>query len=67
MLSIYSDDIQGDGAMRILITGATSTVSRGMIPRLKAAGHEIVLHDLIRLPENDLFRNIPFVQGDIQA
>ena len=53
--------------MRILITGATSTVSRGMIPRLRAEGHEIVLHDLVRLPDNDLFRDIPFVQGDIQA
>ena len=53
--------------MRILITGATSTVSRGMIPVLRNAGHELVLHDLVRLPENDLFRDLPFVQGDIQA
>ncbi|MBC7528959.1 MAG: NAD(P)-dependent oxidoreductase [Chthonomonadaceae bacterium] len=53
--------------MRILLTGATSTVSRGMIPILQRAGHEIVLHDIVRLPDNDLFRGIPFVQGDIQA
>ena len=53
--------------MRILITGATSTVSRGMIPLLITAGHEIVLHDLVRLPDNDLFRDLPFIQGDIQA
>lgn len=53
--------------MRILITGATSTVSRGMIPILKSAGHELVLHDLVRLPDNDLFRGLEFIQGDIQA
>lgn len=53
--------------MRVLITGASSTVSRGLIPLLKAAGHDIVLHDLVRLPENDLFHGLPFVQGDIQA
>ena len=53
--------------MRILITGATSTVSRGLIPILRNAGHEIVLHDLVRLPDNDLFRGLMFVQGDIQA
>jgi nucleoside-diphosphate-sugar epimerase len=53
--------------MRILLTGATSTVSRGMIPLLRSAGHNLVLHDLVRLPDNDLFRDLPFVQGDIQA
>lgn len=53
--------------MRILLTGATSTVSRGLIPILRKAGHEIVLHDLVRLPDNDLFRGLTFVQGDIQA
>ena len=53
--------------MRILITGATSTVSRGMIPLLKEAGHEIVLHDNVRAPDSELFRDIAYVQGDIQA
>ncbi len=54
--------------MRILITGATSTVSRGIIPLLQKAGHEIVLHDLVRLPTNNpVFEGLPFVQGDIQA
>ena len=53
--------------MKILITGATSTVSRGLIPRLREAGHDIVLHDIVRLPDTDLFRGLPFVQGDIQA
>jgi len=53
--------------MRILITGATSTVSRGVIPLLKKAGHEIVLHDLVRLPGDPVFENLTFVQGDIQA
>jgi len=53
--------------MRILITGAASTVSTGMIPLLRNAGHEIVLHDLVRLQDNDLFRGLTFVQGDIQA
>ncbi len=53
--------------MKILITGATSTVSRGIIPILRDAGHEIVLHDIVRPPDNDLFRGLTFVQGDIQA
>lgn len=54
--------------MRILITGATSTVSRGLIPLLQNAGHELVLHDLVRQPpDNALFEGIPYIQGDIQA
>ena len=52
--------------MRILITGASSNVSHGMIPLLHAGGHELVLSDLNLLPHNDLFRDLPFHQLDIQ-
>ncbi len=53
--------------MRILITGATSNVSRGMISRLRDAGHSLVLYDLVPKPEAELFSELPYVQGDIQA
>jgi uncharacterized protein YbjT (DUF2867 family) len=53
--------------MRILITGATGNVTRGMIPRLRAAGHELVLTDLNRLPDAPLFDGLEFVQCDLQA
>jgi nucleoside-diphosphate-sugar epimerase len=53
--------------MRILITGATGNVARGMIPRLREAGHELVLTDLNRLPDVLLFDGLEFVQCDLQA
>jgi NAD(P)-dependent dehydrogenase (short-subunit alcohol dehydrogenase family) len=53
--------------MRILITGAAGNVARGVIPRLRAAGHELVLTDLNRLPDAPLFDGLEFVQCDLQA
>ncbi|MBV9867703.1 MAG: NAD(P)-dependent oxidoreductase [Abitibacteriaceae bacterium] len=53
--------------MKILITGASSNVGRGMIPRLKAAGHDLVLSDIIKLPDAEPFAGLPFVQCDVQA
>ncbi len=53
--------------MKILITGASSNVSRGIIPRLKQAGHELRLHDIVRLPDKEPFTGLHAVQGDIQA
>jgi nucleoside-diphosphate-sugar epimerase len=53
--------------MKILITGASGNVGKGMTARLKAAGHELVLHDLELLPEGEPFAGLPFVQGDAQA
>lgn len=53
--------------MRILITGASSNVGRGMIRRLRAAGHELVLSDLNKLAEQDLYAGLPFFQCDVQA
>src|SRR5437763_14854342 len=52
--------------MKILITGASGNVGKGMTARLRAAGHELVLHDLEPLPEGELFAGLPFVQGDAQ-
>jgi len=52
--------------MRVLITGASGNVGRGMTARLCAAGHELVLHDLEPLPEGEPFAGLPFVQGDTQ-
>ncbi len=52
--------------MRILITGASANISRGVVPRL-AAEHEIVLHDLNPVPDTEPFSGLPFIQGDIQA
>lgn len=53
--------------MKILITAATSNVGRGMIPRLKSAGHDLVLLDLNRVPETEPYVGLPFVQCDIQT
>lgn len=53
--------------MRILITGAGSNIGKGMIERLHAAGHDLVLSDLNRLPDAPPFAGLPFVPCDIQA
>ena len=53
--------------MKILLTGAGGNVGRGMTARLIEAGHQLVLHDINRLPEAEPFAGVPFVQGDAQA
>ncbi len=53
--------------MRILLTGATGNIGRGMVDRLRAAGHELVLSDLDPLPDEPSFAGLEFVQCDIQA
>ncbi len=53
--------------MRILVTGAAGNVGKGVIPRLRAAGHELVLYDIARLPDVEPFTGLPFIQGDAQA
>lgn len=52
--------------MRILITGAGGNVGKGITARLRAAGHELVLADLNRLPDAEPYRGLTFVQGDAQ-
>jgi nucleoside-diphosphate-sugar epimerase len=52
--------------MRILITGAGSNVGKGIIPRLRVAGHELVLSDLNRPADAAPFAGLPFVQCDVQ-
>lgn len=53
--------------MRILITGAASNTGRGLIARLAAAGHTLVLTELNRLPKEELFQGHEFIQCDVQA
>jgi NAD(P)-dependent dehydrogenase (short-subunit alcohol dehydrogenase family) len=48
--------------MRILVTGAGGNIGRGLVPRLVAAGHDIVLSDVNRIDHGDL----PFHQIDVQ-
>lgn len=52
--------------MRVLITGASGNIGKGLIPRLKSAGHDLVLSDLNLLPDDGAFEGIPFVQADAQ-
>jgi NAD(P)-dependent dehydrogenase (short-subunit alcohol dehydrogenase family) len=52
--------------MRILLTGAGSNIGRGIAPRLRAAGHDLVLSDLNRLPDDLAYEGLPFVQADVQ-
>jgi NAD dependent epimerase/dehydratase family len=54
------------GTMKILLTGANSNVGRGMIPRLVAAGHTLVLSDIGKLPEKEPFIGHEFIQADVQ-
>lgn len=51
--------------MRILLTGAGGNLGRGLGPRLRAAGHSLVLSDLDR--PADLAADAEFVQCDVQA
>jgi nucleoside-diphosphate-sugar epimerase len=53
--------------VKILLTGASSNVGRGMIPRLQASGHDIVLSDINRVPNAEPYAGLPFVQCDVQA
>lgn len=53
--------------MRILLTGASGNVGKGMVTRLRADGHDLVLYDIGRLPDGEPFAGLPFVQGDAQA
>ncbi len=52
--------------MKILITGASGNIGQGLTRRLGAAGHDLVLHDVNRLPDTEEFAGLPFVQGDAQ-
>src|SRR5262245_25143018 len=53
--------------MRILLTGATGNVGRGIIPHLRTARHDLILYDVVTLPDTEPFAGLPFIQGDIQA
>ncbi|MET9023261.1 NAD(P)-dependent oxidoreductase [Actinopolymorpha sp. NPDC004070] len=53
--------------MRILVTGAGSNIGKGIVARLREAGHSLVLSDLVPLPDLPQFADVPFVQCDIQA
>jgi hypothetical protein len=52
--------------MKILITGASGNVGRGIIPRLAAAGHTLVLSDVNKLPDAAPYAGHEFVQADVQ-
>jgi nucleoside-diphosphate-sugar epimerase len=52
--------------MRILITGAGGNLGRGIIPRVREAGHDLVLSDVNRMPDGEPFADLPFVQCDLQ-
>ncbi|GAA5028578.1 NAD-dependent epimerase/dehydratase family protein [Actinopolymorpha pittospori] len=53
--------------MRILVTGASSNIGKGIVARLRAAGHSLVLSDLDPLPDEPQFAGLEFVQCDIQV
>jgi nucleoside-diphosphate-sugar epimerase len=49
--------------VKILVTGAGGNIGKGPIPRLAAAGHEVVLSDLNRLLDA---QDLEFHQVDVQ-
>ncbi len=53
--------------MRILVTGAGGNVGSGIVGRLRAAGHDLVLSDLNQLPDEPPFAGVEFVQCDVQV
>lgn len=53
--------------MRILLTGAGGSIGRGLIPRLTALGHQLVLSDLVRPGWLDDSSPHEFHQLDVQA
>jgi len=53
--------------VRILLTGAGGNIGKGIVPRLLAAGHDLVLSDVNRVPDAEPFAGLPFVQCDVQA
>ena len=53
--------------MKIFITGATGNVGKGMVARLREAGHDLILHDLEPVPDGEPFAGLRFIQGDAQA
>jgi hypothetical protein len=52
--------------MRILVTGATGNIGKGIVPILHAQGHQLVLSDLGLLPENLKPYTNSYFQLDIQ-
>ncbi|MGC4046830.1 MAG: NAD(P)-dependent oxidoreductase [Armatimonas sp.] len=52
--------------MKILVTGAGGNVGHGIVPRLAAAGHTLVLSDVNKLPEAEPYAGHAFVQADVQ-
>lgn len=50
--------------MKILVTGATSNIGKGVVPLLEAAGHTVSLSDLVVAPE--WVGGRPYVQCDVQ-
>ncbi len=52
--------------MRILLTGAGGNIGRGLISKLLSSGHELVLSDLNRLPNDAFYEGLPFHQLDVQ-
>lgn len=53
--------------MRILVTGAGGNIGKGVVPRLVAGGHEVVLSDLMPLPRELAELDLPFHQLDVQV
>ncbi|GAB3425317.1 NAD-dependent epimerase/dehydratase family protein [Flindersiella endophytica] len=53
--------------MRILITGATGNLGKGLVALLRAAGHDLVLSDLGTAPDEPPFDGLPYHQADIQV
>lgn len=49
------------------MTGAGGNMGKGLIPRLRDAGHELILSDVNRPPEAEPFAGLPFFQCDVQA
>ena len=53
--------------MRVLVTGASGNIGRGVVPRLVREGHDVVLSDLLPLPDSLAGLGLPFHQLDVQA
>lgn len=52
--------------MKILITGATGNIGKGLIPLLAGHGRSLVLSDLPASPDESLLHGFPYIPCDVQ-
>jgi len=53
--------------MRVLVTGATGNIGKGIVPKLLTLGYDLVLSDIAAPTGNPDFEDLPYFQCDVQS